>query len=47
MQDRINAFFDVVKLIAKRLPDLGELLVQLFLLALSVVGALALLRGHF
>lgn len=46
MQDRINEFFDLIKLIAKRLPDLSELLVQIVLLGLLVLGALALFKGH-
>jgi hypothetical protein len=46
VQDRINRFFDLVKLIAKRLPDLGELIVQVVLLGLLLLGAMALLKGH-
>jgi hypothetical protein len=46
MQDRVNAFFDLIKLIARRLPDLSELLVQMVLLGLLVLGALALFKGH-
>lgn len=46
MQDRINEFFDLIRLIAKRLPDLGELIVQVVLLGLLVLGARALFLGH-
>jgi hypothetical protein len=46
LQEHINQFFDVIKLCAKRLPDLGELIVQLLLIALVVLGARALLNGH-
>ena len=46
MQNRINQFFDIVKLVARRLPDLGELIVQLVLLGLLVLGARALFQGY-
>jgi len=46
VQDRINQFFDLIKLIAKRLPDLGELIVQLVLLGLLILGARALFLVH-
>jgi len=46
MQDRINQFFDLIKLIARRLPDLAEFVVQIVLLGLIVLGAVALFRGH-
>jgi hypothetical protein len=46
VQDQINTFFDMIKLIAKRLPDLGELIVQLVLLGLLLVGAWAVFKGH-
>jgi hypothetical protein len=46
MRNIINEFFDLVKLIAKRLPDLGELIVQVVLLGLLVLGAVALFKGH-
>lgn len=46
MQRRINQFFDIVKLIAKRLPDVEELVVRVITLGLLVLGAWALLKGH-
>jgi hypothetical protein len=46
VEERINQFFDLVRLIAKRLPDLSELIVQIVLLGLLVLGAMALFHGH-
>jgi hypothetical protein len=46
MADRINQFFDLIKLVTKRLPDVGEFIVQIVLLGLVVLGAWALFRAH-
>jgi hypothetical protein len=41
----INRTFDIVELVAKRLPALHNLIVELLLLALAVLGAYGLLHG--
>lgn len=43
--DHINRFFDIIKLIAHRLPDLGELLVQVALIVFLIVGLIRVLKG--
>jgi len=46
VRDQINAFFDLIKLIAKRMPDLGELIVQLVLIGLLLLGAWTVFKAH-
>jgi len=41
---RINAFFDILEVIARRLPILHDLIVQLALIALAITGVLAILH---
>jgi hypothetical protein len=46
MQTQIVQFFDVVDLIANRLPGLNHLVVELVMIGLVVVGAFALFKRH-
>jgi len=46
MSDRINHFFDLIRLVASRLPDLYHLIVELALLGLLLVGLCTLFKGH-
>jgi len=43
MRDRINAIFDLLELLVVRLD---HLIVRLALLALVILGAYALIKGH-
>jgi hypothetical protein len=46
MSERINHFFDLLLLVANRLPDLYHLIVELALFGLLLAGLCALFKKH-
>ena len=44
--ERVNAFFDAIELITKRLPVLHHFIVEVVLIGLAVIGAISLLVRH-
>jgi hypothetical protein len=46
MRKRITAFFAMVDHVAKGLPSLTRLIVELALVYFAILGILAVLKGH-
>jgi len=45
-KQRVNEIFDILEVVADRLPVLNRLIVELLLVALVLLGGWALFRGH-